>query len=103
MQLVILPDLILQCEDRATLGRELVHRVLTYQGLPQCPLAPVYKGGEEAANLEGCTMGGVLLGLLVLVGFPLPFPEWERGKGEGVGEGKGVPPPPLVQFGLPWG
>ena len=39
-------------------------------------------------------MGGVLLGLLVLVGFPFPFPEWERGKGRGSRRGKGGRPSP---------
>ena len=59
--------------------------------------AHVYKGGEEADGLRGRTMWGVLLGLLVLVGFgPPSFPSHGGGKGEGegVGEGKGWRPLP---------
>ena len=64
-----------------------------------CPLDTYIKeGGREKAGQVWVRQGGVLLGLLVQVGFGPPFsflpPE---GK---VREREGGRPPPLVQFGL---
>ena len=69
----------------------------------ECPLATYIKEGEEEAGGQGgCAKGGVLLGLLVQVGFGPLLPINGEGKWEGrKGGGKrGAAPPSLVQFGL---
>ena len=68
---------------------------LFYFGVPP---GHVYKGGgREAGGQEGRAMGGVLLGLLVQVGFGPPFsflpPEGKEG-GEKEKEGGGCAPTP---------
>ena len=69
------------------------------------PPAPVYKGGEEeAGGQEGRAMGGVLLGLLVQVGFAPPFPFSTGGnRKEREREREWGAAPSLVQFGLAMG
>ena len=68
-----------------------------------CPPPHVYKGGRgRPAGPRGRAQGGgVLLGLLVLVGF---LHKEERGKeGEGEGVGKGALPPFPCPIGLQGG
>ena len=50
-----------------------------YVVLLGCPLATYIKeGGREASGQEGRAKEGVLLGLLVQVGFAPPFPFFHR-------------------------
>ena len=70
-------------------------------GVP--PAAYIKEGGREEAGQVGRAKGGVLLGLLVQVGFGPPFflyPTGGKAKGERGGRKEGARPPPLVQFGL---
>ena len=65
------------------------------------PLPPYIKEGRRRPTTKGLTIGGVLLGLLVLVGFSPPLFSfswrWKGGR-RGRRRRKGVVPPSLNQF-----
>ena len=65
-------------------------------GMPLgCPPPTYIKGGGEVASPRGRAMGGVLLGLLVQVGFALlSYSHKEKGEGGGEEKERGAGPQP---------